>query len=108
MLGLFDTAKAYLMIFIGAIALGFLAYVKYLRYTNEEQKENIGRLNKEIEVQKEVSKDEVKKAIFDAKQKTRKEALKKSEITLDQIEKEVRENENDLHSSNDDFVTSRV
>ncbi len=104
----FSTIKLYIYIFIGAVVMGFLAYMKYLRYTNAEQKESIKRLKNDIEVRKEVSKDEVKKAIFDSKQKTRKEALKKSEITLDQIEKEVRENENNLHSSNDDFVTSRV
>lgn len=107
-MGIFSSIKAYFMLFIGAVVLGFLAYMKYLRATNEEQKENIDRLHKEITVRKEVSKDEVKKAIFDAKQKTRVEAFKKSEITLDQIEKEVRENENNLHSSNVDFATSRV
>ena len=96
------------MLFIGALVLGFLAYVKYLRSTNEEQRENIDRLHKEISVRKEVSKDEVKKAIFDAKQKTRLEELKKTEITLDEIEKEIKKDENSNHSSSDDFIISRV
>ena len=101
--------KLYLSMFAGAVVLGFLAYMKYLRATNEEQKENIDRLHKEIKVRKEVSKDEIKKAIFDTKQKVRAKQIKQSEITLDEIEKEIYEKDNNEHSSNDDgFVTSRV
>ena len=104
--------KEYINVLAGAMFLGFLAYMKYLKSTNEEQKENIDRLKKEIAVKKEVSKDEVKKAIFDTKQKTRAEELKKSEITLDEIEEEIRKNEkindNSEHSSSDDFITSSV
>ena len=108
---MFGTMKIYISMFIGAVVLGFLAYMKYLKSTNEEQKENIERLNKEIKVRKEVAKDEVKKQVFEAKQKVRAKQIKKSEITLDEIEKEVRQNEESYseHSSNDDgFVTSRV
>ncbi len=108
MFGIFDSIKAYFMLFIGAVVLGFLAYMKYLKSTNEEQKENIDRLNKEIAVRKEISKDEVKKAIFDVKQKERSKELKKVEITLDEIEKEIKKDENSDHSSSDDFITSRV
>jgi len=108
MFGIFDSIKAYFMLFIGAVVLGFLAYMKYLKSTNEEQKENIDRLNKEITVRKEISKDEVKKAIFDVKQRERSKELKKSEITLDEIEKEIEKDENSDHSSSDDFITSRV
>jgi len=108
---MFSTIKLYASMFIGAIVLGFLAYVKYLKASNEEQKENIIRLKKEIKVRKEVSKDEVKKAVFDTKQKTRAEALKKTEITLDEIEKEIKENEENPNSefaSNDNFIISSV
>ena len=106
---MFTTIKLYLSMFAGAVVLGFLAYMKYLRATNEEQKENIERLHKEIKVRKEVSKDEIKKAIFDTKQKVRAKQIKQSEITLDEIEKEIYEKDNNEHSSNDDgFVTSRV
>jgi len=108
MFDFFSGIKAYFMLFMGAVVLGFLAYMKYLRSTNEEQRENIDRLNKEISVRKEVSKDEVKKAIFDAKQKERAEEFKKSEITLDKIEKEIKKDENSEHSSSDDFIISRV
>jgi len=107
-MGIFSSLKAYFMLFIGAVILGFLAYVKYLRSTNEEQKENINRLHKEIAVRKEISKDEIKKAIFDVKQKERSKELKKMEITLDEIEKEIEKDENSDHSSSDDFITSRV
>ena len=106
---MFTTIKLYLSMFAGAVVLGFLAYMKYLRATNEEQKENIERLNKEIKVRKEVSKDEIKKAIFDTKQKVRAKQIKQSEITLDEIEKEIYEKDNNEHSSNDDgYITSRV
>jgi len=108
MFGIFDSIKAYFMLFIGAVVLGFLAYMKYLKSTNEEQKENIDRLNKEIFIRREISKDEVKKAIFDVKQKERSKELKKVEITLDEIEKEIEKDENSYHSSSDDFITSRV
>lgn len=108
---MFTSIKLYLSMFAGAIVLGFLAYMKYLKSTNEEQKENIERLNKEIKVRKEVAKDEVKKQVFDAKQKVRAEEIKKTEITLDEIEKEIHKNEESYnqHSSNDDgFITSRM
>ena len=106
---MFTSIKLYLSMFAGAVVLGFLAYMKYLRATNEEQKENIERLNKEIKVRKEVSKDEIKKAIFDTKQKVRAKQIKQSEITLDEIEKEIYEKDNNEHSSNDDgYITSRV
>ncbi len=108
---MFSTVKLYISMFIGAVTLGVLAYVKYLKSTNKEQKENIERLNKEIAVRKEIAKDEKKRVVFEAKQKVRAEALKESEITLDEIEKEIKQNEkaNDEHSSNDDgFVTARV
>lgn len=108
---MFASIKMYLSMFTGAIILGFLAYMKYLKSTNEEQKENIERLNKEIAVRKEIVKDEKKRVVFEVKQKVRAEALKESEITLDEIEKEIKQNEkvNDEHSSNDDgFITSRV
>ena len=108
---MFTSIKLYLSMFAGAVVLGFLAYMKYLKASNEEQKENIERLNKEIKVRKEVSKDEIKKAIFDTKQKVRAKQIKQSEITLDEIEKEVRQNEESYseHSSNDDgYITSRV
>jgi len=106
---MFTSIKLYLSMFAGAVVLGFLAYMKYLRATNEEQKENIERLHKEIKVRKEVSKDEIKKAIFDTKQKVRAKQIKQSEITLDEIEKEIYEKDNNEHSSNDDgYITSRV
>jgi len=106
---MFTSIKLYLSMFAGAVVLGFLAYMKYLKASNEEQKENIERLNKEIKVRKEVSKDEVKKAIFDTKQKVRAKQIKQSEITLDEIEKEIYEKDNSEHSSNDDgYITSRV
>ena len=106
---MFTSIKLYLSMLAGAVVLGFLAYMKYLRATNEEQKENIERLNKEIKVRKEVSKDEVKKQVFDAKQKVRAKHIKQSEITLDEIEKEIYEKDNNEHSSNDDgYITSRV
>jgi Mg2+ and Co2+ transporter CorA len=108
---MFAQVKAYISIFLGAIVLGFLAYIKYLKSTNKEQKENIDRLKKEIVVRREVSKDEIKKQVFEAKQRARAEELKKTEITLDEIEKEIKQNEkdNDEHSSNDDgFILSRV
>lgn len=110
------TFKAYITMFIGAIVLGFLAYMKYLKASNEEQKENIERLTKEIVVRKEVAKDEVKKAVFDAKQKTKAKALSQYEITMDEIEKEIKENEakqdtktvvNDDYYG-DEFITSSV
>jgi len=107
---MFSTIKLYISMFIGAVILGFLAYVKYLRSSNEEQKENIGRLKREINVRKEVAKDEVKKQVFDAKQKVRAKEIKDNEITLDEIEKEAK-NEKDIgteHSANDDFVSVRV
>ena len=106
---MFTSIKLYLSMLAGAVVLGFLAYMKYLRATNEEQKENIERLHKEIKVRKEVSKDEIKKAIFDTKQKVRAKQIKQSEITLDEIEKEIYEKDNNEHSSNDDgYITSRV
>lgn len=108
---MFTSIKLYLSMFAGAIVLGFLAYMKYLKESNIEQKENIERLKKEIKVRKEVAKDEVKKQVFDAKQKVRTEELKKTEITLDEIEKEIQKNEESYnqHSSNDDgFVVSRL
>ena len=106
---MFTTIKLYLSMFAGAVVLGFLAYMKYLKASNEEQKENIERLHKEIKVRKEVSKDEIKKAIFDTKQKVRAKQIKQSEITLDEIEKEIYEKDNNEHSSNDDgYITSRV
>ena len=106
---MFTSIKLYLSMFAGAVVLGFLAYMKYLKASNEEQKENIERLNKEIKVRKEVSKDEIKKAIFDTKQKVRAKQIKQSEITLDEIEKEIYEKDNNEHSSNDDgYITSRV
>jgi hypothetical protein len=95
----------------GAISLGFLAYMKYLKSTNEEQKENIDRLKKEIEIRSVVAKDEQKRKVFEAKQKVRLEELKKSEITLDEIEKEIQQNEKKNHTGNnndDSFVTMRV
>lgn len=106
---MFTSIKLYLSMFAGAVVLGVLAYMKYLKSTNEEQKENIERLNKEIAVRKEVSKDEVKKQIFDAKQKVRAEQIKQSEITLDEIEKAVNEKV-DINNSNvdDGFITARV
>jgi len=107
---MFGTIKLYISMFIGAVALGFLAYVKYLRSSNEEQKENIGRLKREIKVRKEVAKDEVKKQVFDAKQKVRAKVIKENEITLDEIEEEAK-NGKDIdteHSANDDFVSVRV
>lgn len=106
---MFTSIKLYLSMFAGAVVLGFLAYMKYLKSTNEEQKENIERLNKEIKVRKEVAKDEVKKQVFDAKQKVRAEEIKKTEITLDEIEKEVNEKViNDNSNVDDGFSTSRV
>ncbi len=108
---MFTKIKLYLSLIGGAIALGFLAYMKYLKSTNEEQKENIDRLKKEIKVRKEVAKDEVKREVFEAKQKVRAAELKKSEITLDEIEKELKQNEKaiDKNSSDDDgFVVGRV
>lgn len=106
---MFTSIKLYLSMFAGAVVLGILAYMKYLKSTNEEQKENIERLNKEIKVRKEVAKDEVKKQVFDAKQKVRAEEIKKTEITLDEIEKEINEKAIDSNSNVDDgFVTARV
>lgn len=106
---MFSTIKGYLSIFAGAVVLAFLAYMKYLKSTNEEQKENIERLNKEIKLRKEVAKDEVKKQIFDTKQKVRAEEIKKTEITLDEIEKEVNEKViNDNSNVDDGFTTSRL
>ena len=102
--------KAYISLFFGAIVLGVLAYIKYLRSSNEEQKENIERLKKEIEVRKVVAKDEVKKKVFEAKQKERAKALKESEITLDKIEQEIKNEKvsNDNDDSDDEFVAVRV
>ena len=108
---MFTSIKLYLSMFAGAVVLGFLAYMKYLKSTNEEQKENIDRLHKEIKVRKEVSKDEKKRVVFEAKQKVRAEVLKVNEITLDGIEKEIKENEkitNDEFASDDEFVKCRV
>ena len=108
---MFTSIKLYLSMFAGAVDLWFLAYMKYLKSTNEEQKENIDRLHKEIKVRKEVSKDEIKKAIFDTKQKTRADELKKSEITLDEIEQEIKDNEENPNSefaSDDNFTKCRV
>jgi len=107
---MFTQIKLYLSMFVGAIVLGFLAYMKYLKSTNEEQKENIDRLKKEIKVRKEVAKDEVKKQVFEAKQKERVKELKKSEITLDEIEKELKQNEKaiDENNSDDGFIVGRV
>lgn len=109
---MFTKIKLYLSLIGGAIALGFLAYMKYLKSTNEEQKENIDRLKKEIKVRKEVAKDEVKREVFEAKQKVRAAELKKSEITLDEIEKGLKQNEKaiDKNSNDDDdgFVVGRV
>lgn len=108
---MFTQIKLYLSMIGGAIVLGFLAYMKYLKSTNEEQKENIDRLKKEIKVRKEVAKDEVKRQVFEAKQKVRAEEIKKTEITLDEIEKEIKQNEKTIneHSSDDDgFVVGRV
>ena len=99
---------SYFKMFIGAVVLGFLAYMKYLRATNEEQEENIARLKKEIVVRKEVAKDEVKRAVFDAKQKERYEVLKQNEITLDEIEEEVKSNEDSSNMASDDFFVRRV
>jgi len=104
----FSTLKMYASMFIGAIVLGFLAYMKYLKASNEEQKENIGRLKREIKVRKEVAKDEVKRQVFNEKQKVRVEELKKSEITLDAIEKEAKQKKLEPQQSDDDFVTMRV
>jgi len=104
----FSTIKMYASMFIGAIVLGFLAYMKYLKASNEEQKENIGRLKREIKVRKEVAKDEVKRQVFNEKQKVRVEELKKSEITLDAIEKEAKKKKLEPQQSDDDFVTMRV
>lgn len=104
-----STIKTYANLIIGAIVLGFLAYLKYLKASNDEQKENIERLKKEIEVRNAVSKNEVKKQVFEAKQKERAKELKKTEIKLDDIEKEVARNvENGEHSSNDNFIVGRV
>ncbi len=108
---MFTKIKLYLSLIGGAIALGFLAYMKYLKSTNEEQKENIDRLKKEIKVRKEVAKDEVKREVFEAKQKVRAAELKRSEITLDEIEKELKQNEkaiNENSSDDDGFIVGRV
>ena len=104
---MFTTIKTYLSLFGGAIVLAFLAYMKYLKSTNEEQKENIKRLKKEIVVRKEVAKDVKKRAVFEAKQKTRYEELIKNEITMDEIEKEIRDNENNPSNGNN-FTSSSV
>ena len=105
---MFSTIKAYINLIIGAIVLGFLAYLKYLKSSNDEQKENIERLKKEIEVRGAVAKDEVKKQVFEAKQKERVKKLAETEITLDAIEQEIKQNTNDEAQSDDDFVTMRV
>ncbi|MCF6330301.1 MAG: hypothetical protein L3I99_01980 [Sulfurimonas sp.] len=92
--------KSYANIAIGAVVIAFLAYVKYLRYSNAEQKENISRLKKEIVVQKLVSNDEVKREIFKTKQKTIASLLKNNEITIDAIEREIKYNETNNNDSN--------
>lgn len=103
-----DTIKNYINLIIGAVVLGVLAYLKYLKATNTEQKENIERLKKEIKVRGAVAKDELKRAIFEEKQKERKKQLDATEITLDEIEREAKEHDENEHCSNDCFVNVRV
>lgn len=108
---MFTSIKLYLSMFAGAVTLGVLAYVKYLKASNEDQKENIDRLIKEIVVRKEVVKDEKKRVAFEAKQKVRAKVLKESEITLDEIEQEIIEDEksiNDKFASDHSFSKCRV
>ena len=93
-------------ILFGAIFLGILAYLKYLKSDNEEQKKNIDRLKKEIEVRKEVFKDERAKALFLEIQETKLKNIKETEITLDKIEKEI-QNEKDTVTDND-FTSVRM
>ena len=102
-----STIKGYLSIFGGAIILGVLAYIKYLKASNENQKENIERLKNEIAVTKEVHKDEKKRIVFEAMQKERSIKLKENEITLDKLESEVKKHENDI-IIDDGFATSSV
>jgi len=104
----FDAIKGYFYAIVGAAVVAFLAYVKYLRMTSETQKKTIDRLKTEIGVQREVSKDEVKRAIFEAKHRERAEALQASEITLDDIEREAAGNENDTHCSYDCYANIRM
>lgn len=101
------TIKGYFSIISGAIVLGVLAYIKYLKVSNENQKENIERLKNEIAVTKEVHKDEKKRIVFEAMQKERAIKLKENEITLDKLESEVKKHEIDI-TINDDFATSSV
>jgi len=106
---MFALIKGYSSMFIGAIVLGVLAYIKYLRSSNEEQQENIIRLKKEIIVRKEVQKDEVKRAIFESKQKSRSIILKDFEISLDEIEAEAKEyEENNPDINLDDFKSIKL
>ena len=109
---MFSSIKLFISIFIGAVAISFLAYLKYLKSSIKSQEENIFRLKKEIEVINIVSKDEIKKAVFETLQKARVKAIKKSEVTLDKIELEIKRNENNDNDDNDDdndkFFTSRV
>ena len=100
-----STIKGYLSIIGGAIVLAALAYMKYLKASNESQKENIERLKNEIAVTKEVHKDEKKRVIFEAMQKERAIKLKENEITLDKLESEVKKHEIDI-TINDDFFIS--
>ena len=102
-----STIKGYLSIIGGAIVLGVLAYMKYLKASNDNQKENIERLKNEIAVTKEVHKDEKKRVIFEAMQKERAIKLKENEITLDRLESEVKKHEIDIND-NDDFFVSGV
>ena len=104
---MFSTIKGYLSIIGGAIVLAVLAYIKYLKASSENQKENIERLKNEIAVTKEVHKDEKKRVVFEAMQKERALELKDNEITLDKIESEVKKHEIDT-IVNDDFATSSV
>lgn len=106
------TIKAYASLIKGALIIGVLAYIKYLRSSNKEQKENISRLKREVETRKEIAKDEVKKAVFDTMQKERAKELRKTEVVLDEIEGRIKEYEDDYSANgNDDtnrFKPTRV
>lgn len=104
---MFTTIKTYLSLFGGAVVLAVLAFLKYQKSTIEEQKANIDRLEKEIVVRREVTKDEKKRAVFEAKQKTRYEEFTNNEITMDEIEKEIKQNETS-NTDNDSFTSSSV